>query len=78
MPAQPQSACKKRVHLAEVFSTDIPYDKNGPRWQAIKDVVTHYMAKDMVLIYTVDKKAFIKTLRTMHDIFLYFSFVKSN
>ena len=47
---------KKQVTLAAAFSTVVPYDKKG--WQAITDAVTHYIAKGMVLIYTVEKKRF--------------------
>ncbi|KAF3859919.1 hypothetical protein F7725_000174 [Dissostichus mawsoni] len=47
---------KKQVTLAEAFSSVIPYDKKGPRWQAITDAVTHYIAKDMVPIYTPEEQ----------------------
>lgn len=60
-----KAPAKKQVTLAAAFSTVIPYDKKGPRWQAITDAVTYYIAKDMVPIYTVEKNGFIKMLQTI-------------
>ncbi|KAF3836730.1 hypothetical protein F7725_004194 [Dissostichus mawsoni] len=60
-----KAPAKKQVTLAAAFSSVIPYDKKGPRWQAITDAVTHYIAKYMVPIYTVEKNGFIKMLQTI-------------
>ena len=61
-------AKKKQVTLAAAFSTVVPYDKKG--WQAITDAVTHYIAKGMVLIYTVEKKRFYYDAANYAPLFL--------
>ena len=69
----PSQACSKSrspwpAALSTFWLLVIPYDKIGPRWQAITDAVTLYVTKDMFPIYTVEKKGFSKMLQTMNHI----------
>lgn len=41
------------------------YDRKSKKWQQLTDKVTHFIAKDMMPIYTVEKEGFHELLYTM-------------
>ena len=52
------------------FGKGIPYDKKNKRWNEIANAITMHIAKDMVLLSTVEKEGFkmMKTLDPRYEL----------
>ena len=50
----PHVSAIKQPTLAESFNHCVPYEKKGSRWTAVTDAVTLHIAKDMLLVFTVE------------------------
>ncbi|CAM4658701.1 unnamed protein product [Leuciscus chuanchicus] len=54
-----------QTSLAESFTKGIAYEKSSKRWKEITRAITMYICKDMIPVYTVEKKGFRDLIKTL-------------
>ncbi|XP_073457240.1 E3 SUMO-protein ligase ZBED1-like [Aquarana catesbeiana] len=55
----------KQTTLEQSFLHGVPYEKSGPRWKAITEAITLYIATDMLPVYSVEKRGFSNLLKVL-------------
>jgi len=55
----------EQITLSEAVERSQPYTRSGRRWKEITESVTHYMAKEIIPVYTVEKPGFRKMMKKL-------------
>ena len=55
----------KQITLGEAIERTIPYTHGSKRWKAITELVTHFMAKEMIPISSIEKPGFVSMVKKL-------------
>ena len=55
----------KQITLGEAIERTMPYTHGSKRWKAITESVTHFMAKEMIPISSIEKPGFVSMVKKL-------------